>query len=580
MASSRQRVTVPGSKKKALRAAKVLGKINPKRRIEITLVLRPRITAHGPRTPKAASAQVMAMGRELPEQRQYLSREEFAAQRGADPRDVAQVEAFAQEHHLTIVEASLAKRTLRLEGSVADLTAAFRPKLKKVKLAGRRIRMRTGSIWVPEDLHEIIVAVLGFDDRPAARSHYRFLEGTAPPTLAATANGSTKATKKKARKRAPSQDLPTGILTAPEVARLYNFPTGLDGEGQCIALIELNDFDKNHRPVGTGFSLPDLKAYFASLGLPMPDVTAIGVASSSGVGANIPGEDPEADGEVMLDIEVAGAVAPKAKLAVYFALGTDDSFLAALNAALHDDLRKPSVIGISWGSAEDFSTKQTRRAFRDALIDAAQLGVTVCCATGDFGSSDLPPDDRDRRLHVHFPASIPFALACGGTTLRASASTITSEVVWNQGNATGGGVSNHFPRPPYQSRLKVPKSPKGKVGRGVPDVAGSANPTSAYRVTLVGGHRSVIGGTSAVTALWAGLIALFNQRLASLGKKSVGFLNPLLYHLSPATGALRDIVEGNNDIENLGKYNARPGWDPCTGLGTPDGAKLLMALGG
>src|SRR5262249_39166567 len=158
-------------------------------------------------------------------------------------------------------------------------------------------------------------------------------------------------------------------------------------------------------------------------------------------------------------------------------------------------------------------------------------------------SSDLPPADQDGQPHVHFPASIPFALSCGGTTLRGSGTTISSEVVWNHdGAATGGGVSNCFDRPAYQSKTKIPKSPKGKVGRGVPDVSADADPQTGYQVRLVGGQPSVGSGTSAVAPLWAGLVALINQGLASLGKKSVGFLSPLLYQLSPATGAFHDII--------------------------------------
>jgi kumamolisin len=266
---------------------------------------------------------------------------------------------------------------------------------------------------------------------------------------------------------------------------------------------------------------------------------------------------------------------------VYFALNTDDGFLGAVNAALHDDVRKPSVLSISWGSPEDLNTEQARNAFNQTLIDAVRLGVTVCCSAGDDGSSDLGLSQRDGQPHVDFPAASPFTLACGGTTLRGSGTSISNEVVWNEGTAaTGGGVSNYSSKPTYQSSAEVPKSPDGNTGRGVPDVAGNADTRTGYQVILVGGEPGVSGGTSAVAPLWAGLITLLNQRLANLGKPTAGFLNPLLYQLAPATGAFHDIVEGNNDIEHLGKYQAGPGWDPCTGLGSPDGTRLLRALGG
>jgi kumamolisin len=589
MATSKKRVTVPGSEKQALAKAKVVGSVDPASRIEVTVVLRPRTSGEGALSSKAAHASAMAAGSAPNAERSYLSRAEFEAQRGADPKDVAAVEDFAHEHGLTVVDVSLAKRSIRLAGTVKDLTTAFEPKLKEARLAGRTIRTRTGGISVPPELARIVVAVLGFDNRPAAQPHFRFAtEPAGKPSAksapaAKRATGAAGAAPAKAGAKATPHNAADGSFTPPQIAKLYGFPPALKGSGQCIALIELNDFDSNDpsmRPTGSGFTPADLKAYFKSLGLAAPKVTAIGVASDGSVGANMPGPDPNADGEVMLDIEVAAAVAPKAAIAVYFGLNTDNGILAAFNAALHDNVRRPSVISISWGSAEDFNTKQALDAFNQALQDAATLGVTVCCASGDDGSSDIrKPADRDGHPHVDFPASSPFALACGGTRLLGSGSSIASEVVWNQRNGgTGGGVSNAFARPAYQAKAKVPKSPKKKTGRGVPDVAGNADPGTGYQVRLVGGKSSVIGGTSAVAPLWAGLIALLNQKLAAQGKPPAGFINPLLYGLAPDAGAFRDILSGNNDIEGLGKYSAAKGWDPCTGLGTPQAAKLIALL--
>ena len=436
---------------------------------------------------------------------------------------------------------------------------------------------------MPAGLQDIVVAVMGFDDRPAARPHVRFLSqpaGNARREMA-TARGRRRprAAKQKSSGRRPHAA--GASFDPPEVARLYDFPPGLKGEGQCIGIIELNDFDDDHNPTGTGFSLSDLETYFSALGLPTPNVTAVGVASNDGTGANVPGTDANADGEVMLDIEVAGGVAPKANIAVYFALNTDDGFLAALNAALHDNVRKPSVISISWGSSEDSNTRQSLAAFNHALQDASALGVTVCCSSGDDGSSDIRKvADRDGSPHVDFPASSPFALACGGTKLVGAGTSITDETVWNDGRgATGGGVSNHFRRPAYQSTFHVPKSPTGKRGRGVPDVAGDADPHTGYNVTLVGGDKEIIGGTSAVAPLWAGLIALLNESLAKQGNPPVGFVNPILYHLPASSSSFHDILNGNNDLEGLGKYTARSSWDPCTGLGSPNGKALAAAIG-
>ncbi|MBO0861092.1 MAG: S8/S53 family peptidase [Chloracidobacterium sp.] len=579
MASSKKRKAVTGSEMAKLPTMKAIGAIDPKKWIEITVLVRPRPSSE---SAAAHTEGVMDLGAQPPEERQYMSREEFAVQRGADPADIAKIDEFAHEHNLTVVETSIPKRAIKLAGTIADLTAAFKPNLKKYKLGGREIRGRTGSLSVPDELADIVVGVFGFDDRPAASPHYRRLD-----EKGSGKNTTRSAARKKAGVKAGAatpRNAADGSFSPPDVARLYNFPAGLDGSGQCIALIELNDFDSSGMITGAGFDSSDLTTYFKKLKIQKPQVTAVGVDG----GANKPGPDSGADGEVMLDIEVAGAVAPGAKIAVYFAPNTAQGFIDAVNSALHDNVRNPSVISISWGGPEDppFSTRQYLNAFNQIIQDAATLGVTICCASGDNGSSDLPLKDaqgkrlRDNSPHIDFPSSSPFALACGGTKLLGSGTTINSEQVWNegdQGGAGGGGVSNFFARPGYQSNLTIPTSPNGNTGRGVPDVAGDADPATGYRVR-VQGKDQIFGGTSAVAPLWAGLIALINQRLASLGKKPVGFINPILY---AQPNVCRDIVTGNNDIDGkLGKYNASAGWDSCTGLGVPDGTKVMKVLGG
>ncbi len=588
--SKTARKPVPGSEKSAPPRATVVGKVDPDKRIEISVIVRPRTDTRGAMESRNFTSPELSS-------RQYASREAIAAERGASPDDIAKIDAFARDHHLTVVETSIARRTIKLSGTIADLEAAFQPNLKQMKVEGKVIRARTGAITVPADLANIVVAVLGFDNRPAVQPHLVYRDGPPAPAVNgtrgakkgfATSKGRTAGAAKKAGASAKSngrggrasivrpRNAPDGSFKPTEVAKLYNFPANLDGAGQCIAIIELNSTDENNNVTGTGFSASDLKAYFQAIGVPMPAVSAVGVDG----GANKPGPDPNADGEVMLDIEVAGAVAPGASIAVYFAPNTDQGFVDAVTTAVHDSVRKPSVVSISWGAQEEAWTDQALTAFDAALQDAAAMGVTVCCAAGDDGSSDIRnKNQRDGKPHVDFPAADPFALACGGTKLEGSGATIQSEVVWNEGTSgTGGGVSNHFGLPTYQAHASVPKNPKGKKGRGVPDIAGDADPQTGYQVKLVGGEDTVIGGTSAVAPLWAGLVAVLNQKLATLGKPMLGFCNPFLYNHVSHSGAFHDIVTGNNDIEGLGKYKARKGWDPCTGLGTPDGEKLLTAL--
>ena len=548
---------VAGSQRAPLRGAKAFGKIDPKEHIEVTVRMRSRSAD------AEWDARISEMNSKHPSERTYLSREDLAAHRGADPEDLAKIDAFAHSHHLTVIETSIPKRTVRLAGTADDLRQAFGVQLRMYSTKKIIYRGRMGPVYVPHELAKIVEGVFGLDNRPFARAHYRRAYITAR----------SKREKVRVQGRRSGIRKAGSTLSVPEVAKLYNFPSDLDGTGQCIAIIELNGIDQHGNITGTGYTVTDLEAYFRKLGRPMPDISAIGVDG----GANTPGRDQTGDSEATVDIDVAGAMAPKAKIAVYFAPDTDAGFIDVINAALQDTVRKPSVISISWGGPEEDSTPQFLKGLNEVLKDAAAIGVTVCCETGDYGSSDEPTQSRDGRPHVEFPASSPFVLACGGTKLTSSDERVSNEVVWNDGDsggAGGGGVSNNFPRPKYQAAMKIPLSPQGNRGRGLPDVAANA---AGYRM-IVGGKEIPVSGTSAVAPLWAGMIALINQSLIEKGGNSVGFLNTLIYGLA-GSGAFKDIVEGNNDIDGtLKKYSATAGWDACTGIGSPDGMKLLQAL--
>lgn len=508
-----KRINLPGSERGVPSGAQQIGPVSPNEQVTVTLVLRRKRRHSGTGTGRLE---------------RHLSHEEFKAHYGAEQADMELIHQFAQENGLSSSESSELRSTVKLTGSAEAMQQAFDTQLHCYKRHGHVFRGRTGELKIPEELSGVVLAVLGLDTSPIAKPHFR------------TSKAAT----------------PSGSFTPPQVASLYSFPTGVDGTGQTIALIEL----------GGGYNASDLQTYFSGLGVKQPSVTAVPVDG----GQNTPGSD--ADGEVMLDIEVAGAIAPGANIAVYFAPNTDQGFVDAVTNAVHDTARKPSVVSISWGGPEDSWTQQARQAMDQALQDAATLGVTVTVACGDSGSTD---GETDNMLHVDFPASSAFALACGGTTLAGSGKTIRSETVWNESavneGATGGGVSRYFALPAYQNGAGVPVQPETNfTGRGVPDVAGDADPSTGY-VVRVGGQDQTIGGTSAVAPLWAALIALINQQV---GKPS-GFLNPQLY---AARSAFRDITQGNNDSGGLGYYTAQPGWDACTGLGSPNGAAILNVL--
>jgi kumamolisin len=490
--------------------ARYLGPHSSRTPLKITLVLRrmgePPAPAAWPRPPR-------------------WPRGEFGAHCGADPADIDKLRNYASLHDLKETGCEPHRRVLHLSGSVDALQRAFGVQLGRYRLPGlsRYVVGCEQAPNLPAELAPSVLAVLGLDRRPVAKPHYR-------KPLAA----------------------PNQTYTPPQVGKLYAFPANTDGSGQCVALIEL----------GGGFSQGDLTTYFSSLGITAPPtVTAVSVAG----GKNSPGG--EADAEVMLDIEMVGALAPGAAIAVYFAPNTDQGFYEAISQAAHDTTHKPAVISISWGGPEDSWSASSLAAMQSALEDAAALGVTVTAAAGDSGSSD---GESDGQPHVDFPASSPYTLACGGTTLTASASAITGETVWNETTsnegATGGGVSVDYALPAWQQGSSVPKAPNGYAGRGVPDVAGNADPLTGYQVR-VDGQDEVIGGTSAVAPLWAALLARCNQ---SLGR-AVGDVHAALYQAGAT--AFHDITQGDN-----GSYAAAAGWDACTGLGSPDGQALLAAL--
>ncbi len=522
-------VPLQGSERAEIPNAQPAGALDQNETITVTLMLRRRAD----------------VPEELITGPQTLTSAQLGDRYGADLADIARVTEVLGRYRLTVTESHTSSRRVKVRGTVGDLSTAFGTTLTLVTSphpdGTREVthRYRSGGLSVPAELAGIVTAVLGLDDRPVARPQFRRLTARtmAPDTMAPDTAGRTMAP-------GATPGATAGPLTAPQVAGFYNFPANTDGTGQTIAIIEL----------GGGYTQSDLDTYFGGLGLATPSVTAVGVDGAS----NSPGQ--QADGEVELDIEVAGGVAPGAAQLVYFAPNTDQGFIDAISQAVHAT-PPPIVVSISWGQSEDQWSAQSRTSMDSAISDAAVLGVTVTVAAGDNGSSDTPGSTSG--VHVDFPASSPHALGCGGTQLVGDVSTftITSEVVWNElannEGATGGGVSDVFPVPSWQANAGVPvNAGNGQPGRGVPDVAGNADPVTGYQV-VVDGQQQTIGGTSAVAPLWAGLIA----RLAQATGKQFGLLQPLIYAgvtAGTAAPGFNDILDGDN-----GAYKAGPAGTPA-----------------
>lgn len=536
------KVTLANSVHSVPESATAVGDTDPEQWLEITLAVRRRKDL-----PDLGSLDATA-----PPQRSYLTQKQLIQRYGADPRSVARILAFARAHGLTAGQVDRLSSRMVLGGTVGALSAAFGVKLKDFKdpTLGD-FHARTDTVSVPPEVAGDITGVFGFSNQRHLRRKNRRGDGV----------------------QRAAMDAPGGRdwFMPAELARMYSFPEG-DAAGQTIALLEF----------GGGVERDDLTAYFAALGMPEPAVTVIGVHGTP----TDPAADPASTDEVMLDIEIAGALAPGAHIVCYFSSFDEKGMIDAIAAAISDPINKPSVISISWGWAEN-QLFQDSVVWSPAAIDhvnhsflaAALMGISVCVATGDAG---LEAQMNDGHAHVTFPASSPYVLAVGGTKLEADGSgeavVVAGESVWNAGPGygTGGGVSDYTPRPAWQEGV-TPASinPGAFAGRSIPDVAAHAAFDPGYYVHT-DGAPSGIGGTSASAPLWAALLARINKAIGG----RVGNFNALLYKSYGPGGVLRDITVGDNDTEGRmkGLFAAGPGWDACTGWGVPDGVKLLAAI--
>jgi kumamolisin len=526
-------VPLPGSKGKAQPKAKA-GAVD----LTVTASLTLRIRSRGDL--KELEAKVIHDASLPLRDRKYLDHEELVARYGADPADIARVEGFAHKNHLTVVHKSPAERFVVVKGKLSELITTFPANVAMYQHADTTYRAPTGEISLPQELDGIVVGVFGLNTRPKHRSPHR--------------------------RRARAMGIPnTNVgVAATQFAQRYNFPAG-DGTGQTIGIIEL----------GGGYRESDLHTYFRQINVKLPSLAAVSVDHTG----NKPSTPESADGEVMLDLEVAGSVAPAANLVVYFAPDDGDKgFIDALSAAIYDQDRKPSILSISWGDAEIATDQQGIAAYHELFVAAASLGITICVAAGDHGTADSDAAHWDGGIHVDHPASDDLVLSCGGTQIVDGV-----DVVWNDGTpfdaksiggggwASGGGISQVFPVPAYQSHLKMPPSlvTGAGPGRGVPDIAMSA--TDYF--TREDGTERASGGTSAVAPLMAALVARLNQAKG----KNAGFLNPFLY--ANASAIFVDVTSGDNGIaRTLKGYSAGPGWDACSGLGCPIGSAILKKL--
>jgi kumamolisin len=529
---------VAGSRRVALAGARAIGPANPQASIEVTLKLRRKQALPELHTRPATP----------------MTREQLAKTYGASGADIEKVSEVFAKFDLQTVRSDAATRTVRLSGTIENLQRAFSIRLFNYAHVGGNYRGRVGDLHVPAELKGIVEGVFGLDNRRVARRRrHPVRDGAIRRSLAS---------------------VPASWYRSGELAKHYNYPAG-DGAGQAVGLLEF----------GGGYFPDDLKEYcqLASIS-PLPTVKAVstdGTSTSSKDGA---------EGEVMLDVEVVAGVCPSATIVVYFAEWTEQGWITALDAAIHDSENNPGVLSVSWGAPEDTDlwSDQAMKQIDQTLLEAAHLGITFCVAAGDDGSSDA---DMDGHAHVDFPASSPYALAVGGTTVPKANG--QPDVGWFEGDglrsdgggSTGGGVSVVAPRPSWQSNIQVTSvNPGAMPGRVIPDLAANADWTASPYLLVVDGQAEANGGTSAASPLVASLIARLNASRKSNDR--IGYLTPLLYQSVGTNGqtigslGCTDVVRGQNATSQVGGYAAGKGYDAVSGWGTPNGIKLQAALHG
>lgn len=458
-----------------------------------------------------------------PSKRKYLTHKVQQQHFSSSDDAIKRFTAHAKTHQLKVVNASAEKRVVELSGKAKDFEAALGITLHIYEdMKGREYIEAIGTPALPTDLQNVIryIALPMGRKRLETRTRYQSVQNNWK-----------------------IHDF-QGYSPA-QIAEAYNFPEG-DGAGECIGIIEL----------GGTYKTSDIDGFFQHFGIEKPEIITVGVPQNDTL-IN--------DFEVTLDLQLAGALAPKAKLVIYY--GHD--IISAVKAALHDQKNKPSVLSISWAGSEFIYSPAQINEMHQLFYQAALMGITVIAASGDNGAYNQKP-----YLNVNLPAADPWVLACGGTKLLIEDN---QEIIWNEldirQGATGGGFSSKFPLPPYQYQAVhhysqyYPNFSNNYRSRGVPDVAANADGKTGYTVML-NGKLFPGGGTSASTPVWAALIARLNQ---TLGHR-LGFVNAHLYQLM-GSKAFRQVWQGNN-----GYYSGLTGWNPDTGLGSPQGKQLLEAL--
>ncbi len=491
---------------------------------------------------------------------QFLTPEEFAARYSPTPAEYARVIAYAQAMGLSVTATHPNRTLLDVAAPAGQVEKAFGLHLRvyQSRADGRTFFAPDAEPQVPSALASLVTGVVGLSSASRWEPHLHL-----HPALAAAGEISA-VLDPLSLDPAVAPQAGTGVsggLSPSDIKAAYNLSSvPQNGAGQTLGLFELD-----------GYTASDISTYVAYYGLPNVPLQNVLVDSVSGVPSNTSGAT-----EVTLDIELQAALAPNAsKIVVYEGPNSDAGVVDTYNKIAADNTAKE--ISTSWGEAENLASASVRNSENTAFQQMAAQGQSIYAASGDSGAND-----NGSSLSVDDPASQPYMVGVGGTSLTTTSpgGAYQSETTWNNNiGAGGGGISTVWTIPSYQTALAGSAVSKGsKTYRNVPDVALDADPYAGYSVYYKGGW-TIYGGTSCAAPLWAAFTALVNQKRLAAGSAVLGFANPPLYALASSGAYANDFHDVAGGSTN-GYYPAVAGYDDATGLGTFNGVNLLTDLGG
>jgi kumamolisin len=472
----------------------------------------------------------------------YLTSEEFMERFAPTQKDYEKVMDYAHKLGLSVLSTHPNRLLLDVSGSAYTVEEGFKLNLYQYRLkSGRDVYAPTENPAVPYSVASLLKGVIGLDDLAVWRTYKKQKKQAGESVVGPHASSNAY----------PSG--PNGGFTPNDLIIAYNLAgVSANGSGQNIALFELASYQAS-----------DIIEYANYFNLPTPQLKSILVDGGSNSGI---------DAEVTLDIQLAIALAPESQILVYEGPNSYQGVLDTYNRIATDNLAKQ--VSTSWGLAEDLVSQSFLNAEHAIFLQMAVQGQTIYAAAGDSGAYD---DPNKKVLVVDDPASQPYVVGVGGTTLSVNAQTCAyvTESVWNHGfgnGGGGGGVSKVWPIPDWQKNIPTAYS---NAYRNVPDVSLNADPNTGYAI-FYNGQWEIYGGTSCAAPLWAAFTARVNQELTALNKPALGFANPLLYAIgvsNSSSTAFHDILTGNNAF-----YNAQKSYDNATGWGSFNGANLFVNL--